>query len=183
MGACRAVLAGTPGSGKERAYASLADHYRGVEYSGEMWLSHRLSYHLNVAPIPRSPEPPYREGLVLHACDNKWCVNPEHLYLGTQSQNVSDMFLRNVAVKGRMSASAKGKPKTKEHIEKIRAAALRRWSLPGEVEAQRVRMKIAQNSAEVLAKRRGRRHSEETKRKISEGHRARYAEALSGTEK
>jgi hypothetical protein len=35
---------------------------------------------------------------VLHKCDNRKCVNPEHLYLGTPAQNTSDMFERGRAI-------------------------------------------------------------------------------------
>jgi hypothetical protein len=35
---------------------------------------------------------------VLHRCDNTLCVNPEHVFLGTQAENVWDMHKKNRAV-------------------------------------------------------------------------------------
>ena len=49
---------------------------------------HRISWELHNGVIEDNK-------LVLHKCDNPSCVNPNHLYLGTQSDNMVDRFKRN----------------------------------------------------------------------------------------
>ncbi len=46
--------------------------------------AHRVSWKLFYGDIPKGKK-------VLHKCDIRNCVNPEHLFLGTQSDNVNDM--------------------------------------------------------------------------------------------
>jgi hypothetical protein len=57
-------------------------------YGGER-LAHRVSWIIHFGLIPEDLQ-------VLHKCDNKTCVNPNHLYLGTQTQNVQDNVDRNL---------------------------------------------------------------------------------------
>jgi|SRR5262245_6530410 len=58
-------------------------------------LAHRIAWILARGPIP--------EGLhVLHGCDNKLCVRPDHLFLGTNADNVADMVR-----KGRQSCGSR----------------------------------------------------------------------------
>ena len=53
--------------------------------------AHRWAYERFVGPIPPGK-------YVLHHCDTPLCVNPKHLFLGTQQDNLNDAI-----VKGRMS--------------------------------------------------------------------------------
>ena len=50
--------------------------------------THRLSWELsNKRPIP--------EGLVvMHKCDTPACINPDHLSVGTQAQNIADRYAK-----------------------------------------------------------------------------------------
>lgn len=77
-------------------------------------LAHRISYEVFVGPIP--------DGLcVLHNCpdgDNRLCVNPEHLWIGTKADNAKDRMLkgRNGDLSGENNGGAK---LTKFRVEEI----------------------------------------------------------------
>lgn len=74
----------------------------GLFWCKKTWRAHRFSWVVHYGEIPNNLH-------VLHKCDNPKCVNPEHLFLGTNQDNVNDKFKkgRNYNVKGEKHKLAK----------------------------------------------------------------------------
>ena len=60
-------------------------------------LAHRLSWELANGPVPENKDE-HHGNVIMHKCDNRLCVNPNHLTLGTQAENVRDMLTKGRGV-------------------------------------------------------------------------------------
>jgi hypothetical protein len=92
---------------------ALCTGYGDFYYQGRDWRSHRFSYVAFKGEIPEGM-------LVCHTCDNKRCVNPEHLYLGNYFTNAEDAFNRGQNGLGEKHPNAK---LTNRQVDEIRQLA------------------------------------------------------------
>lgn len=82
-----------------KAHRSRAGYGR-IGVNGKARDAHRLSYEMEYGEIP--------DGLcVLHTCDNRGCVNPDHLWLGTKKDNNRDAMLKGRNAHGSRHPRAK----------------------------------------------------------------------------
>ncbi len=58
--------------------------YGVIHFNGKVTLAHRIAYTHSNGVIPDGMK-------ICHTCDNPPCVNPQHLFLGTQMDNLRDM--------------------------------------------------------------------------------------------
>ena len=84
--------------------------------------AHRVSWTIHFGDIP--------VGLhILHSCDNKLCVNPSHLFLGTNSDNVSDKVKKDRQMKGESVPTSKLNRKDIKEIRKLYVPWSRDYSI------------------------------------------------------
>lgn len=67
--------------------------YGHFNFKGRPFRAHRISWFLKTGSL--SEFNPFEISCILHKCDNPSCVNPEHLFIGTQQDNADDMVQKN----------------------------------------------------------------------------------------
>lgn len=95
--------------------------------------AHRLSWRLHNGPIPTN------KPCVLHKCDTPLCVNPEHLFLGTQADNAADRSAKGRSATGERNGKhthpenrARGERNGSAKLTSETAAVARRSAEEGE---------------------------------------------------
>ena len=87
------------------------DGYGRFMFNGKVSNSHRISWILTNGDIPFKMQ-------VLHHCDNPSCVNLKHLFLGTQKDNILDMWSKNRG--NRYNPSGDDSPSAKLNSSKVK---------------------------------------------------------------
>jgi hypothetical protein len=82
--------------------------YGRVSIDGEQRDAHRVAFEIHNGPIPKGLE-------VRHRCDNPPCVEPTHLLLGTQADNMQDMKERGRSGWRQRDACSAGHEYTEEN--------------------------------------------------------------------
>lgn len=88
--------------------------YGHLSYDGQVFRAHRISYELHCSPVPEGK-------MVLHKCDHRYCINPEHLFIGTGQDNVDDMVTKGRDAFGDNFGENNGQARlTEDEVRQIR---------------------------------------------------------------
>jgi hypothetical protein len=93
--------------------AGKGNGYGNVNVKGKTIAASRRSYELFCGEVPDGMD-------VCHTCDNRWCVNPDHLYAGTRKDNMVDCVIR-----GRTAGPSR------KHLKECEVQEVRRRLLAG----------------------------------------------------
>jgi len=102
--------------------------YGTIRRDGKEWSTHRLMWTMEHGSIPPNLH-------ILHKCDMPWCINPEHLYLGSNHQNVMDKVSRGRVPKSRGVDNGQSILSSNQ-VEEIRSLYWEQWVYQCEIAKQ-----------------------------------------------
>ncbi len=82
------------------SHATNSSGYPQTRISGKLWAISRYIYTQHYGEIPKGK-------IIRHKCDNRLCINIDHLEIGTHKDNSQDMVKRNRSAKGVKNGNAK----------------------------------------------------------------------------
>lgn len=125
------------GAKKEQGYGIMSINH-------SIYKAHRISYFLNSGIRPDAL-------FVCHSCDNPLCVNPNHLFLGTHTENMSDMVAKGRAD---ISGKAKGEKCGRSKLTETQVLEIRKLYSTGVEQSEICRQfSIAQASVSLIVNR------------------------------
>lgn len=89
--------------------------YGSISIDSVLQKTHRVSWAIHNGPIPDGMK-------VLHKCDNPSCWKPDHLFLGTQQDNVDDMI-----AKGRYRGANRGAANGRAILTEQEVVEIQEW--------------------------------------------------------
>lgn len=90
------------------------DGYGTLTFKGRQWKAHRLAYEIHVGSVPA-------DKMVCHRCDNRKCIEPDHLFLGDNAENTRDRNIKGRQARGALISTATLTP---DDVRAIRASDL-----------------------------------------------------------
>jgi len=88
-------------------FHKTSDGYGRVSYAGKARLAHRLSKYLYGDINWKTFMNP--DKILMHTCDNPACINPGHLRVGTQLENIADRVKKGRCARKRDNRDASGR--------------------------------------------------------------------------